>query len=55
MVKKFGMSEKVGVRVISDEEVEGGLQFMKVNDLSASMSELVDSEIRRLLQVRKRW
>ena len=42
---------QVGVRVFDDEEVESGLSFLKVNDLSPQMAELVDSEIKRLLQV----
>ena len=52
MVKRYGMSEKVGVRVIGEEE-QG--MFPKGSDLSAATSELVDSEIKRLLQVGIGW
>ena len=40
------------MRVFDEEEVESGMSFLKVNDLSPQMAELVDSEIKRLLQVR---
>ncbi|CAD5115990.1 DgyrCDS4926 [Dimorphilus gyrociliatus] len=49
MVKKFGMSDKVGVRVFDDSEFDSGLTTLKVNDVSPATTELVDSEIRRLL------
>ena len=45
---------QVGVRVFDEEEVESGLSFLKVNELSPQMAELVDGEIKRLLQVRER-
>ena len=51
MVKKFGMSEKVGVRTFDDEAFDSGLSMLKVNDLSPTTTDLIDSEIRRLLQV----
>ncbi|XP_015792579.1 ATP-dependent zinc metalloprotease YME1 homolog [Tetranychus urticae] len=46
MVKHFGMSEKVGVRFF--ENSRDGLVVM--NDISNSTSELIDSEIKRILQ-----
>lgn len=51
MVKKFGMSDKVGVRVFDDSEFDSGLTTLRVNDVSPATTELVDSEIRRLLYV----
>ncbi len=51
MVKLYGMSEKVGVRVFDNEAVDGGLNMLKVNELSPQTTELVDSEIKRLLTV----
>lgn len=51
MVKRFGMSDKVGVRVFAEEEVDSGMSFLKVNELSPNTQELIDSEIKRLLQV----
>lgn len=47
MVKEWGMSEKVGFRTI--EQSSGSL--VVVNDLSPQTSELIDSEIKRILQV----
>ncbi|KZS20222.1 ATP-dependent Zinc metalloprotease YME1 [Daphnia magna] len=46
MVKEWGMSEKVGFRTI--EQSSGSL--VVVNDLSPQTSELIDSEIKRILQ-----
>lgn len=43
---------QVGVRVIEDESMDTGSNFMRVNELSPAMTEMVDSEIKRLLQVR---
>ncbi|CAH1773549.1 unnamed protein product [Owenia fusiformis] len=51
MVRRFGMSDKVGVRVFSDDDgADGGLTMVKVNDVSPATQELIDSEIKRLLQ-----
>lgn len=50
MVKRFGMSEKVGVRVFHEEDVDTGLSFLKLNEVGPGTTEVVDSEIRRLLQ-----
>jgi ATP-dependent metalloprotease len=47
MVKEWGMSEKVGFRTI--EQSSGSL--VVVNDLSPQTAELIDSEIKRILQV----
>ncbi|KAI1289501.1 ATP-dependent zinc metalloprotease YME1 -like protein [Halotydeus destructor] len=46
MVKAYGMSEKVGMRTF-DEDRNG---LVVVSDLSASTTEAIDSEIKRLLQ-----
>ena len=51
MVKNFGMSEKVGVRVFDNEAFDSGLSMLKVNEVSPATTELVDLEIKRLLQV----
>lgn len=50
MVKKFGMSEKVGVRVFHDEDFDTGLSFLKLNEVGPATTEAVDNEIKRLLQ-----
>lgn len=50
MVKKFGMSEKMGVRVFSGEDYDTGLSFLKLNELGPATTEALDSEIKRLLQ-----
>ncbi|KAI3389036.1 hypothetical protein SNEBB_009831 [Seison nebaliae] len=50
MVKRFGMSEKVGKRVFRDEEMDAGLGFITVNEISSDTQALIDSEIQRLLQ-----
>lgn len=47
MVKKYGMSEKVGFRVHKDR-VEYGDDD---GSYSSSTKELIDSEVKRLLQV----
>ena len=47
MVKEWGMSEKVGFRTIETNSSS----LVVVNDLSPETSELIDSEIKRLLQV----
>ncbi|KAG8222991.1 hypothetical protein J437_LFUL000699 [Ladona fulva] len=47
MVKQWGMSEKAGLRTIDDSNKN----FVAVNDLSPSTSELLDAEIKRILQV----
>ncbi|XP_064644145.1 ATP-dependent zinc metalloprotease YME1L-like [Lineus longissimus] len=49
MVKQFGMSEKVGVRVFHDDAVDSGLSMLKVNEVSPATTELVDNEIKRFL------
>lgn len=50
MVKRFGMSEKVGVRVFHEEDVDTGLSFLKLNEVGPATTEMVDNEIKRLLQ-----
>lgn len=45
------MSEKVGNRSFREEEQDAGLGFVRVNDVSPSMQELIDLEIKRLMQV----
>lgn len=50
MVKDFGMSEKIGMRVVRDDESQS--QFV-VNSFSDATSELVESEIGRLLDESK--
>ncbi|KAK7495704.1 hypothetical protein BaRGS_00013151, partial [Batillaria attramentaria] len=51
MVKRFGMSEKVGMRAFEDGDAfDSGLSMVKVNDVSPAVQELVDMEIKRLLQ-----
>ncbi|CAF2521369.1 unnamed protein product [Rotaria sp. Silwood2] len=50
MVKQFGMSEKVGTRSFREEEQDAGLGFVRVNDISPTMQELIDLEIKRLMQ-----
>ncbi|XP_014786919.1 ATP-dependent zinc metalloprotease YME1L isoform X2 [Octopus bimaculoides] len=51
MVKKFGMSEKIGVRVFDDNDpFDSGLSMLKVNELSPAMQEQLDIEIKRILQ-----
>ncbi|KAL5009659.1 hypothetical protein ScPMuIL_011964 [Solemya velum] len=51
MVKRFGMSEKVGVRVFDDSDpFDSGLSMLKVNELSPAVQELVDNEIKKILQ-----
>ena len=47
MVKEWGMSEKVGFRTIENSNNS----LVVVNDLSPETSELIDSEIKRLLEV----
>ena len=47
MVKEWGMSEIVGFRTIESSNNS----LVVVNDLSPETSELIDSEIKRLLQV----
>jgi ATP-dependent Zn protease len=51
-VKQFGMSEKVGTRSFREEEQDAGLGFVRVNDVSPSMQEIIDLEIKRLMQVK---
>ncbi|CAF2761827.1 unnamed protein product [Rotaria sp. Silwood2] len=50
MVKQFGMSDKVGTRSFREEEQDAGLGFVRVNDISPTMQEMIDLEIRRLMQ-----
>ncbi|XP_064610256.1 ATP-dependent zinc metalloprotease YME1L-like [Liolophura sinensis] len=51
MVKRFGMSEKVGVRVFDDNDpFDSGLSMLKVNEVSPAIQEQVDHEIKRILQ-----
>ena len=49
MVKQFGMSDRVGLRSIPDSDPE-----TLTNAISDSTVELIDSEIKRLLQVSAR-
>jgi ATP-dependent Zn protease len=52
MVKRFGMSEKVGMRCFDESDgADTGVSFVKVNDISPALQEQVDMEIKRLLQV----
>ncbi|KAF4519109.1 hypothetical protein B566_EDAN010531 [Ephemera danica] len=46
MVKQWGMSEKAGLRTIEDNSNS----IFVVNDLSVTTSELMDAEIKRILQ-----
>jgi ATP-dependent Zn protease len=48
MVKKSGMSEKAGFRIVDDKKTYGGANI----EYSGATMELVDNEIKRLLQVR---
>lgn len=50
MVKQYGMSEKVGVRVFHEDDVDMGVSMVKLNEVGPATSELVDNEIKRLLQ-----
>ena len=43
---------QVGVRVFHDEDVDTGLSFLKLNEVGPATTELVDNEIKRLLQVK---
>lgn len=45
------MSEKVGTRSFREEEQDAGLGFVRVNDISPSMQETIDLEIKRIMQV----
>jgi hypothetical protein len=45
------MSEKVGTRSFKEDEQDAGLGFVRVNDISPSMQETIDLEIKRLMQV----
>ena len=47
MVKHSGMSEKAGFRVVDDMKTYGGSNL----EYSSTTMDLVDTEIRRLLQV----
>ena len=47
MVKEWGMSEKVGFRTIDNNSNS----LVVVNDLSPQTAELIDSEIKQILQV----
>jgi ATP-dependent Zn protease len=49
-VKQFGMSDKVGTRSFREEEQDSGMGFVRVNDVSPSMQEMIDLEIKRLMQ-----
>jgi len=46
MVKEWGMSDKVGLRAIEDNS----RSLVAVNDLGPNTSEIIDQEIKRLLQ-----
>jgi hypothetical protein len=45
------MSDKVGTRSFGEEEQDAGLGFVRVNDISPSIQETIDLEIKRLMQV----
>jgi hypothetical protein len=45
------MSDKVGTRSFQEAEQDAGLGFVRVNDISPSMQEMIDFEIKRLMQV----
>lgn len=48
MVKELGMSDKVGLRTHEPHVNE----FMSYNDLSPATNELIDSEIKKIMQVK---
>lgn len=48
MVKNFGMSEKVGLRTLRNTETE----LVAVNQYGQLVSDQVDTEVKRLVQVR---
>ena len=50
MVKDFGMSEKIGMRIVRDDETQSQIV---VSSFSDATSELVESEIGRLLEESK--
>ncbi|CAF0875114.1 unnamed protein product [Rotaria sp. Silwood1] len=50
MVTQFGMSDKVGTRSFREEEQDAGVGFVRVNDISPTMQEMIDLEIKRLMQ-----
>lgn len=47
MVKELGMSDKVGLRTHESHSNE----LMSFNDLSPATNELIDNEIKRIMQV----
>lgn len=47
MVKELGMSEKVGLRTHESHSNE----IMSVNNLSPATNELIDNEIKKIMQV----
>ncbi|CAF4686895.1 unnamed protein product, partial [Rotaria socialis] len=51
MVKQFGMSDKVGTRTFQDDEQDGGVGFVRVNNISPAMQETIDLEIKQLMHV----
>uniref|UniRef100_A0A6G1SC33 ATP-dependent zinc metalloprotease YME1 n=1 Tax=Aceria tosichella TaxID=561515 RepID=A0A6G1SC33_9ACAR len=52
MVKDFGMSDKIGMRVVRDDETQTSSQVV-INNFSDATSELVESEISKLLNESK--
>ena len=46
------MSDKVGTRSFKEEEQDAGLGFVRVNDISPTMQEMIDLEIKRIMQVK---
>lgn len=48
MVKELGMSEKVGLRTHEAQSNE----LMSFNDLSPATTELIDNEIKKIMQVK---
>ncbi|CAF1383543.1 unnamed protein product [Adineta steineri] len=50
MVKQFGMSDKIGTRSFQEEEQDAGLGFVRVNNISPTMQEMIDLEIKQLME-----
>lgn len=48
MVKELGMSEKVGLRTHESQSNE----LMSFNDLSPATNEIIDNEIKKIMQVK---
>ncbi|CAF1121781.1 unnamed protein product [Adineta steineri] len=50
MVKQFGMSDKIGTRSFQEEEQDAGSGFVRVNNISPTMQEMIDLEIKQLME-----